>query len=159
MLCTTCTGFCRLLVNYCLCTSTLKNIHSYTPTPTSCPPSPRWADRYTHTESVERFIEDQAFLRSYDSAPRPPPSPFSHQQVVSLSQSSCVTGQAYWRGGGGGGWGGGLRSKPYDSEKVWPSINHSILSANKSVKVSYSELAFAFYTFLEGWQQIRIHIQ
>ncbi len=26
-------------------------------------------------ESIERFIEDPAFLRSYDSAPRPSPSP------------------------------------------------------------------------------------
>ncbi len=25
--------------------------------------------------SIERFTEDQAFLRSYDSAPRPPPPP------------------------------------------------------------------------------------
>jgi hypothetical protein len=30
-------------------------------------------------------------LRSYDSAPRPPVSPLSRQQLVSLSQSSCVS--------------------------------------------------------------------
>ncbi len=39
-------------------------------------------------ESSEWFIEDQAFLRSYDSAPRPPPP---LQQVASLSQSSFVS--------------------------------------------------------------------
>jgi hypothetical protein len=39
------------------------------------------------TENIERFKEDQAFAQSYDSAPRSPPSPLSHQQVVSLSQS------------------------------------------------------------------------
>ncbi len=41
------------------------------------------------SESIERLIEVQAFLRSYDSAtPFPPPA---CQQVVSLSQSSCVS--------------------------------------------------------------------
>ncbi len=61
-----------------------------------CPPAP---------ESIEGFIEDQAFLRSYDSAPRPPlPLP--------LPSASCLLpvcpGQAYkytnekgWRGQGG----------------------------------------------------------
>ncbi len=33
----------------------------------------------------------QGFLRSYDSATRPSPYPLSSQQVVSLSQSSCVS--------------------------------------------------------------------
>ena len=40
-----------------------------------------------YTESTERFIEDQAFLWSYDSAPRPPLPP----SVPSLSESSCVS--------------------------------------------------------------------
>jgi hypothetical protein len=39
-------------------------------------------------ESIEWFIEDLAFSPSYDLAP-PPPLPFSREQVVSLSQSSC----------------------------------------------------------------------
>jgi hypothetical protein len=34
--------------------------------------------------------EAQAFLPSYDLAPIPTPFPLSLQQVVSLSQSSCV---------------------------------------------------------------------
>jgi hypothetical protein len=36
------------------------------------------------------IIEDQAFLRSYNSAPRPP------QQIVSLSQSFCVSVPVDW---------------------------------------------------------------
>jgi hypothetical protein len=44
-----------------------------------CPPPPE-------SESIEQFIEGQAFLPSYDSAP---PPQLSRQQVVSLSQSSC----------------------------------------------------------------------
>ncbi len=38
-----------------------------------------------------------------DSAPSPHPSPLSRQQLVSLSQSSCVwpIGLTEWRGGGG----------------------------------------------------------
>jgi len=42
-------------------------------------------------ESTEWLIEDQAFLRSHDSAPRPPLTPLAYQQVVSRSQSSCVS--------------------------------------------------------------------
>jgi hypothetical protein len=45
-----------------------------------------------YPESIEGFIEDQAFLQSYDSAPRPPHPrhPLSRQQVASLSQSSIA---------------------------------------------------------------------
>jgi hypothetical protein len=47
------------------------------------------------------------------------PPPLSRQQVVSLSQSSCLT-----QGGGEGVEG----AKSYDREKAWSSIKHSILS-------------------------------
>jgi hypothetical protein len=50
-----------------------------------------WVYEALHTEHIELFIEDQAFLWSYDSAPRPPPPPLSHLQLVSLCQSSCVS--------------------------------------------------------------------
>ncbi len=40
-------------------------------------------------ESIECFIEDQAFLRRQLSHPIPLP-PFSRQQFVSLFQSSCA---------------------------------------------------------------------
>ncbi len=43
-----------------------------------------------NTDSIEWFIEDQAFLRSYVSVPRASPSPLSRPQVVSLSQSFYV---------------------------------------------------------------------
>jgi hypothetical protein len=44
------------------------------------------------SESIKLFIELQAFSLSRDLAPPPPPPPFtSRQQVVSLSQSSCVS--------------------------------------------------------------------
>ncbi len=70
----------------------------------------------------EWFIEDQTFLRSKDSAPSPPPSPLSRLQDVSLSQSSCVLSDGRGRQGGGRG------AELFDGEKIWPSLNHSILS-------------------------------
>jgi hypothetical protein len=53
------------------------------------------------------------------------PPPLSRQQVVSLSQSSCVSPVEIKcrRGGGGRG------AKSYGPEKAWPSVYHSILSA------------------------------
>ncbi len=77
---------------------------------------------------IEWFIEEQAILRSYDSAPRPPsPPPPSRQQIVSLSQSYFASPvQLTDRGGGGGGWRG---AESYDRrEKAWAFISHSILS-------------------------------
>ncbi len=75
-------------------------------------------------ESIEWIKEDQPFLRSYDSAPRPPPpSPLSRLSELSLflTLPACVSsGQAYR---GGGGW-----AVIYDSEKALPSTNNSILS-------------------------------
>ncbi len=55
-------------------------------------------------ESIELFIENQAVSPSYDLDPRPPPSPLSRQQVVSLSQSLCVSPIELtdWRSGDGG---------------------------------------------------------
>ncbi len=41
----------------------------------------------SESESIEWFIEDQAFSPSYDLAP----PPLSRQKVVSLAQSSCVS--------------------------------------------------------------------
>jgi len=71
------------------------------------------------TEWIEWFIERQDFLRSYDSAPRPPPPP-------TLSQSSCESPVQLTAGRSWGG--GGRRAESYDRKKVWPSINCSILS-------------------------------
>ncbi len=75
-------------------------------------------------ENVEWYIEDQAFLCSYDLAPRPSPPPPS--PAVSDTQE-------YWeerRLADGGERGvGGRGANTYDSKKVLSSINHSILSS------------------------------
>ncbi len=61
-----------------------------------CPPTP------PYTESIEWFTEAQAFLRSFDSAPRPHPSLIAHERDVSLSWSSCVSPVELAKGRGGG---------------------------------------------------------
>jgi hypothetical protein len=82
-------------------------------------------------ESIEWFIEDQAFSPSYDFAPPPPPPP-SPASKLSLSQSSWVhknctcCRSSLLTGDGARGWD---RAKAYDGENAWFSINHSILSA------------------------------
>ncbi len=99
------------------------------------------------TESIAWFIEAQAFLRSYDSASRPPRCPPSREQVVSLSQSSCVPpvefteGPSRVRGRERGGWG----AKSYDGEKAWPSINHSLLSALSNMVPSNAHISTPFF--------------
>jgi hypothetical protein len=75
---------------------------------------------------IEWLLENQAFLRSYDSAPRPPLPHLHRQQLVSLSQSSCVSPVQLTDGRGGGR--GGRGAKSYYHHKAWPSIKHSILS-------------------------------
>ncbi len=68
-------------------------------------------ERHYTAESIELFREDQAFLRSYDSAPLAHargPSPLSRQQLISLSYSSWVSlvelsADGVGRGGGEGG--------------------------------------------------------
>jgi hypothetical protein len=77
-------------------------------------------------ESIEWFIEDQAFLRSYDSAPRPPHyllSPVSRQQVASLSQSSCVSPVELTDGKGGErGWAWSWIKLPQESLDLYKSF-------------------------------------
>jgi hypothetical protein len=75
-------------------------------------------------ESVEWFIEEQTFSPSYDMT-RPP---LSLQQVVSLSQSCCVSLVELTYGKRAGGVGGGAKS--YDGENSWSFINHSIHSGS-----------------------------
>ncbi len=79
----------------------------------------------TQTESIEWFMEDQAFLLSYDSAPGPPPSPsLPSANFLSSSVFPCVAGKAYWCGG----W-SERGAKSHNCEKAWSPINNSILSA------------------------------
>ncbi len=59
------------------------------------------------------------------SSPPSPLFPIRPQQVVFLSQSSCVF--PVWLTDGRGCRGGGGGAKPYDRMKAWTSINHSIL--------------------------------
>ncbi len=58
----------------------------------------------------------------------PHPVPLFHQQVVSLSQSSCVSPVELTDGRGRGMVGGWAKS--YDGEKAWSSINQLILSGD-----------------------------
>ncbi len=86
--------------------------------------------RVVHTvsapESIKWFIEDQASLRSQDSAPRPPPSPPSPvSRCLSFSSFLCHVSPVDLTDGRGG---SGRGAKSYDREKAWTSINHSILS-------------------------------
>jgi hypothetical protein len=76
-------------------------------------------------------MEGQAFLRSYDSAPRPPyaPSPVSKLDWRDTGRLRKRAQLADWRGGGEG---GGRGAKSYDSRKARPSINPSTLSDQTS---------------------------
>jgi hypothetical protein len=65
-----------------------------------------------------------AELRTYYSAQRPPPPPtLSHQQVASLSQSSCVSPVQLTDGREGG---GGYGAESYYRKKAWPSKTSSM---------------------------------
>ncbi len=76
---------------------------------------------YPCADSIEWFIEDQAFLLDFDSLPtRIPPSPVSK---LSLFQSLPVCHQSSLLTGEGGG--GGREAKSFDREKAWPSLYKS----------------------------------
>ncbi len=49
------------------------------------------------TESIERFIEGQAFLLSFDSAPRPPPPPRSSVSWTGDTQEDWEKESTCWR--------------------------------------------------------------
>ncbi len=67
--------------------------------------------KWASPESIQWFIDDQAFSPN-DLAPSPPPPPL---------RSTCWQERGERRGGNGG-------AKSYEGEKAWPSINHSIFS-------------------------------
>jgi hypothetical protein len=81
--------------------------------------------------SVTSSQIDPAFT-SYDLAPPTPLPPLFRQQVVSLSQSSCVSSVELTDGRGGLGGGGGAKS--YDGEKALSSLKHSILQYSNSTE-------------------------
>ncbi len=89
-----------------------------------------WILRFT-SESIKRFIEDQAFLRSYDSAPRPPPFNLLLPLTTCLSSKVFLVELTDGRAGGRG-------ANSYDSEKAWPSIYYSILSVSVFDRLFYN---------------------
>jgi hypothetical protein len=63
-----------------------------------------YSHRQLVAESIESFIEYQAFLQSHDSAPCPPPPlPLTSASCLSFSVILCVAGLAYGRRGVGRG--------------------------------------------------------
>ncbi len=104
---------------------------------------------------IEWFIEEKAFSLSYDLAPIPllplsHPLPLFPKQIVSLSQSSCVSPVELTYGWVGFGDGGG--SKSHDSEKAWSSIiNHLILSDCKRPHIENVKIpSWVLYTYTAG---------
>ncbi len=87
-------------------------------------------------------------MRSNDSAPRPPPSlPPSHQQVVSLSLSSCLSPVklTYWREGAGEGPGVEPNQKTTRKPVLYESFN------TLSLSYKYTRLVYFFLQDLELW--------
>ncbi len=74
------------------------------------------------TESIGRFIEDQAFSRSYELAPPPPRPPLPSASCLSFSVFLCVSGCAYWRERGRG-WGRSQIIRPQESPVFYKSFN------------------------------------
>ncbi len=67
---------------------------------------------------------------------------------LSFSVFLCVAGRAYWRRGRGKGGGG---AKSYDGEKVWSSINHSMLFVDKVFSVGDWSYYVKYVSFLYCW--------
>jgi hypothetical protein len=112
---------------------------------------PKKPKNYT-SDNIEWFIEDQAFLRSYDSAPCPPPPNCSIPSASCLSFSIflCITGRAVRLPAGGG----GRTPKSYDSEKAWPSLNHSVLFLSTPLS-SFLVSPLFVWQFVQGQRVMR----
>jgi len=80
------------------------------------------------SESIERFIENQDFLRSYDSAPRPPPPIHLCRRYVGPATHRKIEKERQLADGSGRREGCGRGAESNDLKKVWPSVNHSVLS-------------------------------
>ncbi len=87
----------------------------------------RWTTMVT--KSIEWCIEDQAYLRSYDMALRPPlpPSPVSKLNRRHRNTEKETT--VWWESVGG--------TKSYDREKAWSCINHLILFSYKYFQLPF----------------------
>jgi hypothetical protein len=99
-------------------------------------------------ESIEWFIEDLVFSRSYKLAPPPPlpPGPFSPSVSSTIDtwilrkRDNLLTG-------------GGRRTQSCEGEKVWSSINNSILSGLVNQSGHKSD-RHPFCRLLSPWQQL-----
>jgi hypothetical protein len=85
----------------------------------------RTAQKLFGTREDWMILEDQAVLRSYDSAPCPPPPCLSRQQLslfLSLCESPVLL---HWRerGEGGGGWAWSRITGPHESLVLYESFN------------------------------------
>jgi hypothetical protein len=76
--------------------------------------------------SIEWFIEGQAFLVSYNLAPRPLPTPPSVRSTPRRHPWRLRKRDNCSRDGRGGR--GGRGAESYDTRKSWSSLNHSVLS-------------------------------
>ncbi len=99
---------------------------------------------YSYKESIEWFIEDQAFTP-------PPPSPISRQQVFSLSQSPLrVAGRAYCQERGRG-----VGEEP-NHLKAGSFINHSILAGHTYTRIYvYAYVATGLQYILNQYKPFR----
>jgi hypothetical protein len=83
---------------------------------------------YRYTGEYWMIYRGPGFLGAvwFDSSPTPYP-PLQSASCLSFPVILCVPNRAHWRERWVGG--GGREAKSDDCEEVWPSINHSILSA------------------------------
>jgi hypothetical protein len=105
---------------------------------------PQWRHRRPHLERLPDLLvhlweywlmyRGPGFLVVVLFGSQPTPPALSCQQVVALSQSSCVSPAKLADGEGGGG-----GAKSYDGRKAWSSIKYSILSDNTRPQGCYSE--------------------
>ncbi len=75
-----------------------------------------------HPENIEWIMEDQAFLCSYESAPRPPPPP-SLPSATCFSYSVYLCARSSLLAGGGMGWARSQTRRPRDSLPLDKSFN------------------------------------
>ncbi len=108
------------------------------------------------TESIQLFIEKQAFSLSYDLAPPAPLPPFRVSKLsLFLSLPACCR-SCLLRRRGWGCWGG---AKSYDAEKALASIYHSILSEVVQVVNSSRSFEYNFDNVINIKLLVRLKIQ
>ncbi len=99
-------------------------------------------------ERIERFIEDEAYFRSCDLAPHPSPPSLSCLQIVSLSQSSCVSPVQGEGGGKGWAWSRIIRSQEGGCF-VFAAV--SVCDRSCLIFLIYEETLFSF---LSVWHRV-----